>query len=383
MRWVYISMGEVNAGVFKKLEQKVRHVQSAGLSMQLCLVGASNRLSTAEHHHVFVNTRVARAIGRWPVLWRLAVFLEQHAMYKALFTFLKHESYTHVLMRYPAADVFFWIFLVRIRLPVVFEFNSIEDRELDMKRKNSFYFSYFYWSERILGKYVRQKAIGIVGVTDEITSYQVARCGKAISSVTISNGIDVEQVPVRTGERYTGQTLKLLFLAGSASPWHGVEKLIQSLNREKNSNVHLTIAGSISDEAKRLVANQSHITWQQTVDGEALNTLVNNAHLGVGSMGFQLSFLTQASTLKVREYWARGIPFVLGYTDVDLECQPDMRSFYHQVKPGEEIDLEKIRDFAQRVYALPGVEQKMRSLALQCIDYSVKAQQYVRFLKSV
>jgi hypothetical protein len=222
-----------------------------------------------------------------------------------------------------------------------------------------------------------------VGVTDEITSYQVARCGKAISSVTISNGIDVEQVPVRTGERYTRQKLNLLFLAGSASPWHGVEKLIQSLSREKNSNVHLTIAGNISDEAKRLVADQSHITWQQTVAGEVLNTLVNNAHLGVGSMGFQLSFLTQASTLKVREYWARGIPFVLGYTDVDLECQPDMRSFYHQVKPGEEIDLEKIRDFAQRVYALPGVEQKMRSLALQCIDYSVKAQQYVRFLKSV
>ena len=50
--------------------------------------------------------------------------------------------------------------------------------------------------------------------------------------------------------------------------------------------------------------------------------------LQVGSLGLHRIGLTEASTLKVREYWARGIPFLLSYEDTDHLETPEMSPFY-------------------------------------------------------
>jgi hypothetical protein len=50
-----------------------------------------------------------------------------------------------------------------------------------------------------------------------------------------------------------------------------------------------------------------------------LNELCSFCHIGLGSFALQRKALNDASTLKMREYGARGLPVVYGHLDNDYE----------------------------------------------------------------
>jgi hypothetical protein len=56
--------------------------------------------------------------------------------------------------------------------------------------------------------------------------------------------------------------------------------------------------------------------------------LLARADVAIGSLGLYRAKLQEASTLKVREYLARGIPTILGYRDTDF---PEWAPFLLQI----------------------------------------------------
>jgi hypothetical protein len=93
--------------------------------------------------------------------------------------------------------------------------------------------------------------------------------------------------------------------------------------------------------------------------------------------------LQEHSSLKVLEYAARGIPFVISYRDTNFEGLDDFQPFYDlQDYNGKTIDLGRVVQFAKKVMADPGHPQKMRDIAAVHFDFSAKMKQLKEFLET-
>ena len=122
---------------------------------------------------------------------------------------------------------------------VVFEFQSIES--LEAWSSGRYFFALL---ESIFGKMRRKNIDGIVGVTDEITAYQLKKSGNdSIPHITIGNGFAVSSVPVRQAPPYNDNDLHLLCVA-KVSRWHGLDRLLRGLATYSGTpKVILHIAG--------------------------------------------------------------------------------------------------------------------------------------------
>jgi hypothetical protein len=388
MKVLYLSTGVSTDGVRKKLQDKVIALQRQGVTCRLCVI-ASDKYSPVQEENtdfITVNYSPARKVSNWPLLWRLSVVIEQYLTYRHLTDFIQKQDVDIILLRYPVADYFFWRFMKQLRTKIVFEHNTMEIEELMIRSVNSFFYKYFLRGEMRYGKRVRSKAAGLISVTPEISIRQAWLSGGNVPVATISNGIAVDRVPLKKEIFFDGKHLNLLLLSGSEAPWHGIDILLKSIENYKGEcKVNCYIAGNLSEALKERVKLFPFVTSLPTQTGTALDNLIDKCHLGVGTLGLTTKFMKQACTLKVREYWSRGLPFILGYEDVDLEGDDAMKPFYHRIDVDhrEDFDFELVVNFAREVYRMENISGKMRELAFQQIHYPVKAAQYVAFLKKL
>jgi hypothetical protein len=381
----YLTIGEASAGVSKKLKDKTESLREAGLDVHLVLVGADKNVTSDTITQLEVNQSLSQKIGRLFFLWRFSVMFEQRALYKAALKWIRSHPADVILFRYPVSDFFLWWFMLRCRQRIVFEYNTIEITELNLRRATSFYYRYFYWSERIFGKWVRSRSSGIIGVTPEIANYQSNMMGGKIPTTSISNGINVERVTPHRDLKFDGSDLTIVLLAGSQAQWHGVDILLRSLSKVTGDcQIKCFLAGQITEQQREHALNLPNVTVLPGQYGADLDRLMDQCHIGIGTLGFESSFLTQACPLKVREYWARGIPFVIAYEDADLIDNFEMQPFFLrlEVKDGV-IGLNEVIDFAKKLYTSENVSFRLRELAARQIDYRVKAMQYVSFINSL
>lgn len=276
--------------------------------------------------------------------------------------------------------------LISLRKPreckVVFEFQSIENREAWSSGRYS-----FAVLESIFGKIRRRNIDGIVGVTDEITAYQLKKSGDtSIPHITIGNGFDVASAPVRRPPEYDGGDLHLLCVA-NVSRWHGLDRLLQGLTTYRGTpKVVLHIAGDgaelphlqqLTDE----LGIGDRVVFHGFTTGKALDDLFDQCHVAVGSLGIHRIGLKEASILKAREYCARGIPFIYGISDPDFPA--DFPYILHLPADESPIDIKQVLAFAQEVCADPDHPQKMRRYAEEHLDWSVKMKKLKDFLEAL
>ncbi|MBI3220368.1 MAG: glycosyltransferase [Bacteroidetes bacterium] len=385
MKVTYLSIGEASPGVSKKLKDKTESFREAGLDVHLVMVGTGKDVTSDTITELEVSQSLSQKIGKFFILWRFSVALEQLALYKATLKWIRSHPADVILFRYPVSDFFLWWFMLRCQQRVVFEYNTIEITELNLRRSTSFYYQYFYWSERVFGKMVRSRSSGIIGVTPEIANYQSKLAGGKIPTTSISNGINVERVAKHRDLKFDGRELTIVLLAGSQAQWHGVDILLRSLSKVTGDClINCFLAGQITEQQKEYALKLPNVTVLPGQFGEDLDRLMDQCHIGIGTLGFESSFLTQACPLKVREYWARGIPFVIAYEDADLINNAEMQPFFLrlEVKDGL-IDVNEVISFAKKLYASGDVVVRLRELAARQIDYRVKAMQYVSFINSL
>jgi len=273
--------------------------------------------------------------------------------------------------------------LSRVRTcKIVIEYQTIEPVEYRLKRK------YLYLIIDLFhGDAIRKYADAIVGVTDEITRYQLNRSGITNKPhITLGNGFDVASVHVRDPRQYDNTELHLLCVA-NVSKWHGLDRLLKGMAEYPgNTRIIFHIAGDGDEIMSLRQLVEKFNLWNQVIfhgfkTGEELDTLFNTCHIAVGSLGIHRKGLTQTSELKAREYCARGIPYIIACADPDF---PDDFPYIHRVSPNDsQIDIEKIIEFAQMVCADPDHPRKMRAYALEYLDWDVKMKTLKAFLETL
>ncbi len=207
--------------------------------------------------------------------------------------------------------------------------------------------------------------------------------------MTVANGIDVADVKATGFVPFDGSELAVAFVAGSDSPWNGVDRFVSGLRRYSGqTRVSLHLIGDIARTRETVIDTANAKTvFHGLLRGAELDGVLAEMNLGVSTLGLHRKQMTEACALKTREYVARGLPFIVGHWDVDLSHVPEGREFFLRVPADDRpINIERILEFAESVardVGAPRLTELMRTYALAHMDWRPKMQQYVEFCESL
>ena len=186
-------------------------------------------------------------------------------------------------------------------------------------------------------------------------------------TMDIVNGVDVRALPLHAPNAASPQ-IRLLALA-SMSGWHGYDRILTALAAYAgDADVRIEFVGGDGDgslAAWRALADtlglSSRVTFHGALYGEALERVVAQCDVGVGSLGMYRYGLKVGTTLKLREFLARGLPFLSAVEDPAL---PEDPAFALRVPNSDApIDMAAVVAFARRAKADAEAPLRMRAHA--------------------
>lgn len=189
-----------------------------------------------------------------------------------------------------------------------------------------------------------------------------------IPVAVIDNGVDVEAIPQRTPVT-DKDGIHILALA-SMSYWHGYGRLIRSVaeyrGREKVM-IHMVGGndGGMLPQWQKLAEElgvQDRVIFHGKMYGDELSKMFDLCDVGVNALAQYTKKLNATSELKVREYTARGLPFLCSVEDPALNHTDD--PFWLQVANDSSVpDMEQIIAFALKMRADKEHPARMRAYA--------------------
>lgn len=273
----------------------------------------------------------------------------------------KSRKYDLVLFRHITFDPFVFIFapLVVNRLSV---HHSKEIEELKLIREG--------WKgklssrlEKISGRFSLKRVLGIVGVTNEIASYENSERGLCKKTLVYPNGIDVDSIAVANDRRETN-VINIVFICSYFSEWHGLDILLNSINKInclQDFNIHLI--GHLTEQQKhdiQINKYSSNVICYGSLDSNQYREVISKCDIALGSLAMFRQNLHEGSTLKVREMLAMGIPIYSGHKDTSI---PNSFKYYLYEK---EINFHRLIEFALRNKAVQ--RESIRQTAMPYID---------------
>jgi len=154
----------------------------------------------------------------------------------------------------------------------------------------------------------------------------------------ITNGVDIESIQSKSYSTPWDGTLRMVGV-GTFSQYHGYDRLIRGLS-ECNENVdgydiefHIVGAGVVADELKKLVEQLGlkNVFFHGVKTTEQLNDMYERFDVGIGCLALHRRNADIDTTLKIIEYYCRGVPVVSsGVTPFDAS------SYTIHVQDGED-----------------------------------------------
>ena len=211
-------------------------------------------------------------------------------------------------------------------LPAVAEVQSNEIAEPTVRAgKTRVSLLYEHLSSRLILSRVR----GIVTVSHEIAGMDFVTSRRK-PTVVIGNGIDLDGIAELPPANREGR--RLAFLATLGQPWHGVDKILWLAGELPDVTFHFigwARENFLSPPPPNVVAHG-------VLSREEYEPILASCDAGIGTLALHRIDMNEASTLKVREYLAHGLPVVLGYEDTDLK---GLDPWYVLQLPNEESNV--------------------------------------------
>ena len=275
----------------------------------------------------------------------------RYALYEEMETLAKSNRIEKVYIRYPQSD-FKFIRLVKslkaMHADIAIEIPTYPyNLEKPASNAQRFYMIKFVDSilRRTLFKYVGR----IITYSDDHTIWDIP-CIKTL------NGIDFEKVAPRVPDKHEGISL---ISCAHYYDVHGCDRLVKGIyeyykgggNRE--IVFHIVGIGAILSKYKKLVKNyklENHIVFHGYQTGKDLDELYNGADIGINSLAIHRLGLKKESTLKTKEYAAKGLPIVSSY-EIDCFTKEDHAKFVCLVPLDDTaLNIEDIISFYDELY---------------------------------
>ncbi|MBM3921213.1 MAG: glycosyltransferase family 4 protein [Sphingomonadales bacterium] len=377
--YIYLGAGAAESSVQHKIKAQIKALNDLGCKTTGIFFTEETNIPVNQEHIHWQGVHVAQK-GWFQSL------KERNAMTSTLYRWAAEnaEEYDKIYVRNYRPTLWWYKFIKKNRDKVIVEHQTKEiDELLALWKANPFGWRpslLLSWLEHNVIPWLQEKIYGslangavkkIVAVTDEIAAYEKKRAMLGSpQTFVIGNGIQTDEFLLATPPPFDGTELNFLMLIGGTTEtdWHGVDLILESIEKYPgNCKITLWLAGNLSNgwQGNKNVKILGFCSQKKRDD------IFNHIHLAVGSFALQRKGLREASTLKVREYAARGVPFIFGHKDHDLEsfvkngCALELRA-------GLVPDMETILRFFEKMQTLPDVNTQIRNMCRENLDYSIK-----------
>jgi len=339
----YICSPQLMVGVLKKTNHQTEILRELGMDVAT-VVFHIQRLTPQEFKYIEFHKISPGSVFFLPLSKEIYGYLTK---WDYMDHFLSKRFFDFILMRYPLANFMLEKFIRKYGEFIIFEHQAKEIPELNSLRSfNSFLKAQL---EKIYGRKILEGVKGIIGVTPGIINYEFSRISTFKPHAIISNGINTGEIALSKRPFYDGKELSLLFVGSEEVPWHGIDRLLRgiALYRKATLRINLHLVGNLTNKVKKTVNDlkiEDKVYFHGPIYGKEIDRIFDSTHIAIGTLALHRKQMKQACPLKVREYTARGIPFVIAYEDVDLE---DNLPFYLRL-PADDfpVDIEKIVSWA-------------------------------------
>jgi len=207
------------------------------------------------------------------------------------------------------------------------------------------------------------------GLVDRIVTYSDDEIIFDIKTIRVSNGVDFSILPIKKRNfSPLGSEVNLIAVA-TLSFWHGYDRLIEGIAKynksllRQNTQVKLHIVGEgeqeIIDHYTQLIEDnnlaESVILHGQKI-GQALDEVFEISDIAIDSLGRHRSGIFYNSSLKGKEYVARGLPVVSG-VETELDDYPSYKYYFRVPANDSFIDIKGILNFYEKVLIEESSEQ--------------------------
>jgi glycosyltransferase involved in cell wall biosynthesis len=377
LKYVIVTNYDLDSGVLKKARSQVATLNNLGFLSELVVItqDAEKKEESGDVKLLYVEK-----LGREKFFSRLQRTKIIRRMISDIIASLKSDDifyYRGLEIPFLYCPITFFRPLRKCR--IISEHQSIEIHE------SLLYHSYLSaFIDLLTGNILIGQSDGIIGVTDEITTFWTKRLFyRKIPRTTIPNGFNVCSVEVRSLPPLDPHTIQILFV-GNISRWHGLDRMIHGIADYHGSvQIHFHIVGD-GDELENLkrlrksVAPAAAIHFHGFLSGPPLAEMFDTCHIAIGSLGIHRNRMKEAASLKVREYCSRGIPFILSNKDPDF---PDDFAYCLHLEPTDTpVNIEEIISFTQKVCKNADHPKIMRKYAEEHADWQVKGVQLKEFI---
>ncbi|QTF09272.1 glycosyltransferase family 4 protein [Brenneria izadpanahii] len=171
-----------------------------------------------------------------------------------------------------------------------------------------------------------------------------------VNATRISNGIDINDIkPVK--EKGRSLSTFVIVCVANLEFWHGYDRIIEGVRKYNgNRNIRFDIVGYAQPEFNRLKGMVSKyglddcIIFHGRKAGEELDMILENADVCVDAVGRHRSGNNTNSSIKSKEYTARGLPFVKSHIDYSFDNEEFILQVAANDTPIDINELIKWRD---------------------------------------
>jgi hypothetical protein len=201
-----------------------------------------------------------------------------------------------------------------------------------------------------------------------------------VPAIHISNGICVDQFPLKSISK-ADRAVHLVAI-GKWNYWHAMDRLIHGMEKYRKQQaysrkVFLTLIGDGPDRhnLESLVERNDlvgRIRVLKDDSEEVKKEIFQRADLAIGTLGMHRKNLDYDSSLKHREYCARGIPFILSTSDSSF---PESLNFVKYVPSSNEaIDINSLLGFLDEIQENNITPADIRQYAIDHLGWKGRVQ---------
>ena len=204
---------------------------------------------------------------------------------------------------------------------------------------------------------------------DNIITFSSDKKIFSIPTIQIENGIDIDRIKKRNYKKKENIINYTMIGVANLNFWHGYDRVIRGLGEyykiDQNKKVIFNIVGNGKElnNLKKMVIGlgiSEYVKFKGSKSGNDLDEEFNNADIAIGSLGIHRLGLKNVSTLKLKEYIARGIPFIYAYNDNAIDN--NFKYAKKELNDESTINIKRILEFYDYIFNESLIEE-MREIS--------------------
>ena len=296
-----------------------------------------------------------------------------------------------VYYRYPGAHRLLSNLSKKLGRKLFFEHVTAETNEIRLYRKENpmrfklssmlshfeFYFLPLY-REWHFGKRIRRSVMMGICNSNQIADYERMLAGGKYKTFIQGDAVDVSQFKLRKVPVLESE-FRMVFLKGgvTGADFNGLDRVFRGIAAYNGPyRIRFYLYGNnLEAEHEQISAlgiEEQVITGDFIQQAEA-DLLMDTIHLGIGALAVHRKGISETTTIKTREYCARGLPFISGHSDPDFTGNAEASLFNLELPANDDyLDLHAVIRWYQSLNFNAASAKKMHNFAEMFLSYHVK-----------